>query len=321
MKLVELLRQTEQLGGDELWLQAGRKPLVRSPGGVSEIDGERCSASHISACLQQVLPDQDPGSDWYGDVPIPGLGLFRLELQRQAGQPALHLRRVQRSLERSWEELHLPGVLLDQLELPAGLLLLSSPRGGGLTTLVAALLRQLSQTQGQPRPVTSLEDGVELVCSEGVHPIAQREWPGDFRDWRKAVASAARWGGILFLPLEPNLEAALQAAEEGLLVIGYLHAAHSLNALDRLRHRDHAWQRRLANAVQGSYFQVLTQGRDGLLPLGEFLPREACRTALGREESLAYPDWLAGRAGAWSIYDSLNEWAELGALPEPATTT
>jgi len=322
LSLLELLKLAVQEKADELLLASGQVPAVRTAQGLRLLEQARLSEKDLSAHLREAqgwqMPTLDADTDgWQGLLGVPGVGRCSLTWQRQGGQQLACWKILQTRLEQPLERWNLPSVIAEIGQLSHGFVLMSGPRRSGLSTTLACLLEHLRH---RGRVVTSLESPIEFLLGHGPSLVCQREWPSDFQDWHQAVQQAIEVSDTLLLPLGDARLArlAVEAAESGLLVVAHLPATHGLNSLDRLTTllEQPIWIRRLVEVLRGCYSQRLVPGKEGLLPVSEFMPAEVCRQALWTQEERPYPYWLDGREGTWSLMVSLQEWLDQGKIEE-----
>lgn len=301
MELLDLLREAHRQGASEVHLQVGQGPTRVVAGELQVQPGPRLTREAWSALLRQAvawgLNLEHPGENRLG---VPGVGPCRSWLlPGQSFSLVLPLPATELSLEK----LHLPEVLAELAGLPQGLVLLAGPRRSGLSTTLAAMVDGIRTGPGR-----------SLAClgPDQPYPVAPASglvWQVETDPWLPLVAQAQSWCEVLTLPLADaqTAEAALQAAESGLLVLAEMRAQNAPNALDRL----HGWlsrsSRRLLEQLRGVYAQQLIPRAEGRVPISEFLPEPVLRSFLGVERK-PYPECMARVKGGWSFEESLRDW-------------
>ena len=294
--LLELLKEAVSKDS-QLHLCVGQPPAFIRLGKVEFWAGPKLSREALSGLLEQ-------GCDWalpregQSAVGIPGLGRCQVHVHR----PWVLFRPLPADLPADWEKLNLPPVLAELMQLSQGLLLLGGQRGSGLSTTLAFLLESLRL--GPPRRILSVGPGLPYVQGHG-HGLL-----GACAELTDSLLDTC---DVVLLPVTDSVtaQAAIQAAEEGRLVIGVLRAAHVPNLLDRLLCwlPTGPWSQRLADVVRAAYCQRLLVAAEGPLPISEFVSSEVCRRLLGNPARV-YPDCLEGQAGCWSLLHSLQDWLD-----------
>ena len=165
----------------------------------------------------------------------PGLGRFRAAVFHQRGYPAMVLRYITAETPRL-EELNLPPVLADLAMMKRGLVLMVGATGSGKSTTLAAMVnhRNLSSSEH----ILTIEDPIEFLHANKKSIINQREVGLDTRSFARALRVAMRAAPDVILIGEirdrETMEAAINLAGTGHLVLSTLHANNSAETLDRI---------------------------------------------------------------------------------------
>ena len=174
---------------------------------------------------------------------------FELELSFFCGSPRSHanfckqqgtlsfsLRHVPQHLP-TMDQLELPETLLDLVRSPRGLLLVTGAAGQGKNTTACALLQFLNETM--PLRVVTVEDPIEFIFEENRCQFEQCEVGVDTESFANGIRNGVRqYPEVIFigeLRDPPSIQAAMQAAETGHLVIATRHADSAPQAIDRIR--------------------------------------------------------------------------------------
>jgi len=127
-------------------------------------------------------------------------------------------------------------ILRPLTKLKSGLVLVTGYVGSGKTTTLAALINELAAAG--PKHIITLEDPVEYIYDVPGSLFSQREWGRDFFSFPQAISSALRQMPDALLVGEirdrATVEAALLAAETGLLVLGTLHTPSAVETARRV---------------------------------------------------------------------------------------
>lgn len=133
-------------------------------------------------------------------------------------------------------ELQLPSVLSGLIQRKQGLILVTGPTGSGKSTTLAAMINEVNQTMS--RHIVTVEDPIEYVFEPVRSLITQCEIGRHVHDFAAAVRAALRADPDIILVGEirdqETLQAAMQAAQTGHLVLGTLHARNAVGTIERL---------------------------------------------------------------------------------------
>ena len=200
---------------------------------------------------------------------------FRVNISNSFDIPVYTLRLIKNTLP-TFEELGVPDIVRRMTYQPQGLILVTGKTNSGKTTTLNALINEINETQN--RKIMTLENPVEfrhhskkslivqkevgrgqdsLTCSDGVKNSLREDCDilviGEIRD-------------------KITMEAAIEMAESGHLVIGTLHTKSCAETIDRMINfyevRDQASIKYLLSALLKLVVsQRLLKGKDGKLVL------------------------------------------------------
>src|SRR5207249_6803576 len=123
------------------------------------------------------------------DLTVPGVGRFRANGFRQRGGISMVFRKL-RMGGPAFEELGLPPVVQKLADEARGLVLVTEPTGSGKTTTLAAMIENINRTR--PLHVVTIEDPIEVLHSDKVAWVNQREVGQDSRSFLTALRAALR---------------------------------------------------------------------------------------------------------------------------------
>ncbi len=229
-------------GASDLFLNPEEVPIAQTQGRFAPWEDLGATPlTEIEGLMKELAPKkaQDAfagGSDIEFAVDHPKRQCrLRVNLLHGSAGPALTLRLLPRNVPDA-QSLGLRDEVFRLANLNRGLVLLTGPMASGRSSTLACLLAQV-RAQREVFMIT-LEDAIEYALPEGPGLARQREIGRDGEKQARAIRAALRqrpdllavdeWGG------GPGLEALLEAACEGPLVLLVLRAPSALDALRRI---------------------------------------------------------------------------------------
>lgn len=165
----------------------------------------------------------------------PGLGRFRVNVFHQRGNVAMVLRYITNEMP-TLDELQMPEQLKDLIMLRRGLILMVGATGCGKSTTLAAMVNHRNENTSSH--IITIEDPIEFLHPNKKSIVNQREVGLDTRSYGAALKSAMRAAPDVIQIGEvrdrESMQAALDMAGTGHLVVGTLHANNASETLDRI---------------------------------------------------------------------------------------
>jgi len=241
MELSDLLRMSVEAKASDLHLSPTLPPLVRINGDLSPLPDQPVNDAEA---LKQIvygsmLPEQIKQfeQEWELDyaIAIPGLASFRVNAFRMNNGIAAVFRVIPDKIP-SLDELGLPPVFKQLLDLPNGLILVTGPTGSGKSTTLAAMVDYVNEHQQEH--IITVEDPIEFTHKSKKCLVNQRQVHRDTHDFASALRSALREDPDVILVGEmrdlETIRLALTAAETGHLVMGTLHTSSAPRTINRI---------------------------------------------------------------------------------------
>ncbi|MDX1500043.1 MAG: PilT/PilU family type 4a pilus ATPase [Woeseiaceae bacterium] len=165
----------------------------------------------------------------------PGLGRFRVNVFHQRSNVAMVLRYITSELP-TLDELSMPPQLKDLIMLRRGLILMVGATGCGKSTTLAAMINHRNENTSSH--IITIEDPIEFLHPNKKSIVNQREVGLDTKSYGRALKSAMRAAPDVIQIGEvrdtESMQAALDMAGTGHLVVGTLHSNNASEALDRI---------------------------------------------------------------------------------------
>jgi twitching motility protein PilT len=166
---------------------------------------------------------------------ISGVARFRVNIFKQRGSCAVVMRVIPDKIP-GFQDLHLPAVLAELVELRNGIVLVTGPTGSGKSSTLAAVLDKMNEEKAYH--ILTIEDPIEFLHRHKKSTIHQRELHTDTPSFALALRAALRQAPKVILVGEmrdrETIEIALEAAETGHLVLSTLHTIDAAKTVERI---------------------------------------------------------------------------------------
>ncbi len=270
------LVQLVELGGSDLCVKAGNRPLIRIDGELRWLDANEpeLGPEDTMEALHSVLPDArlqefETLHEIDFAYTIPNFGRFRVNGYLQRGAVSMVFRVVPNSI-RTLEQLGLPDVIRGLAEEKRGVILVTGTTGCGKSTTLAAMIEHINDTAF--KHIVTIEDPIEYLHSDRRCAIDQRELGSDTDSFEVALRRVLRQDPDVILigemRDETTVRTALAAAETGHLVLSTVHAMDAPETISRILDffppAQHQQARAmLAGTIRGIISQRLVPRADG----------------------------------------------------------
>ena len=209
--------------------------------------------------------------DWELDFAVsePGLGRFRVNVFMQRGNPAMVMRYITADMPRM-DALGLPEIVTELVLLKRGLILMVGATGSGKSTTLAAMINYRNENSSDH--IVTIEDPIEFLHTNKRSIVNQREVGLDTKSYARALRGVVRAAPDVILIGEirdkDGMEAAINLAGTGHLVLATMHANNCAESLDRIinmfpREQHNQIFLDLSQYLRSIMAQRLVMGKDG----------------------------------------------------------
>ena len=240
MDIKQLLELTARREASDLHLLVGYPPIIRIDGVLAPIQSEPpLTGETIEALIFSMLTSEQKDlflANKETDFSYAyGSSRFRGNIYFEKAYMAAALRYLPQKI-RTIEELTLPKIYHQFVNLRQGFILVTGPTGHGKSTTLAAVLNEINLNRKVH--IVTIEDPIEYVYPTGRSIISQREMHTDTHSWNVALRSVLREDPDVVLIGEmrdyETIAAALTIAETGHLVFATLHTNSASQTIDRI---------------------------------------------------------------------------------------
>lgn len=162
---------------------------------------------------------------------------FRVNISLTNEIPLFTMRLIKNELPK-YEDLGIPDIVRRMTRQPQGLILVTGKTNSGKTTTLNALVNDINETQN--KKILSLENPIEFKHKSKKSIIVQKEIGrgGDILSFSDGVKNSLREDCDIVIIGEirdkKTMDAAIETAESGHLVIGTLHTKSCAETIDRM---------------------------------------------------------------------------------------
>ncbi len=317
-----LLRELWEREATDLLITAGAPPLVRIDGSLNPVGDERkLSADETTRLVTTVLGsalserlererEVDFSFQWGEDA------RFRANAFHQRGSISMALRLIPFRIP-TFDELRLPAIVDQLVELPQGLVLVTGPTGSGKSTTIASMIDAINERRACH--IITIEDPIEYVHHHRNSAVNQREIGTDTQSFARALRSVLREDPDVLLVGEmrdtETIQAALTVAETGHLVFATLHTNDAAQTIDRIVDVfDSEKQSQIRVQLAGSLQAILSQrlvpkiGGGRVAAFEVLIASHAVRNVIrdGRTAQLRNLITTGAQQGMFTIEDALS---------------
>lgn len=238
--LDSLLVELHRRGGSDLHLKPLSPPRIRVNGTLEALAIEGMSPEQIGAIARAAMSPEmwetfrgrrEADFAYRKD----GLGRFRVNAFVQRGTISMVFRAVSTEPPTT-ATLGLPDTLNAIADHKRGLILVTGPTGSGKSSTLAAMVDHINSTRSDH--IITIEDPIEVLHRDKRSIVNQREVGMDTADFSVAMRAAMRQDPDVILVGEmrdmETVNAAIQAAETGHLVLSTLHTIGAAETVVRI---------------------------------------------------------------------------------------
>ena len=271
-KLEDLAKNNKKIS--DFHIRTGSPLAYRQTGEIVKVKDVMVTSQDLQDlltmnCNEKELKKFETGHELDTAVMLSGLR-FRANFYKTIKGTAAVLRRVE-SIIPEMEQLDLPPVLYDVVDMHKGLVLVTGPTGSGKTTTIASIINEINKTR--KANIITVEDPVEFIHKDNLSIVSQREVGKQTESFSNSLRAALREDpDVIFVGELRDLETislAMTAAETGHLVFGTLHTSGAPETINRIidvfpPEQQSQIKAQISNSVKMVVTQRLIKTKDGL---------------------------------------------------------
>ncbi|MFA6394268.1 MAG: PilT/PilU family type 4a pilus ATPase [Patescibacteria group bacterium] len=240
MTLKEIFKIAAEKKASDVHLVVNQAPIFRVDGKLKESAGKKISRKEMADLIFPILTNEQKNlfiANKELDIGIENDNgtRFRVNVYLEKDNIALVARIIRQEIP-TLEELKMPEVVKELLDLKQGLILIVGPTGCGKSTSLAAMVGYLNNKY--PYKIVTLEDPIEYVFSPVKSVIVQRQLGTDMLNFSEGLKHALRQDPNVIMVGEmrdlESIATTITLAETGHLVLATLHTFDAAQTINRI---------------------------------------------------------------------------------------
>ncbi len=240
MKIESYLHFMASKGASDLFFTTGAPPCIKVQGEVVPVSEAPLKPGVVRRVAYELMNAEqraefEANLEMNVGVSIPDVGRFRCNIYMQRGEVSMVIRYISSRIP-PLDSLHLPEVLKDMIMYKNGLVLVVGATGTGKSTTLASMIDY--RNARKTGHILTIEDPIEFTFTHKKSIVGQREVGIDTLNYQNALREAMREAPDVIMIGEirdaETMQAALNFADTGHLVLSTLHAVNANQALDRI---------------------------------------------------------------------------------------
>lgn len=287
MIIANLLDNINQVGITDIFITDGATPFMRVNNTIIPIKHPPIPYNSVTEFREAILPAIS--ARHYKKFKSADISYitknsnkrYRINFFSSQNGDSMACRPIKDASTLSLEELHLPSYINDLALMNRGIIIVCGATGSGKSTTMATMINHISKNCR--KHILTLEDPIEFVYKNNSSLITQRELGINTPSWAGALRDAMRENPDCIVIGEmrdlDTIQAAINAALTGHLVITTVHTGNTILAIERIINLFPSDQRNhvaedFAEAFLGIIGQRLLPlaNEPGLIPAIEYLP-------------------------------------------------
>ena len=241
MTLKELLSIAVESNASDLHIAVGKPPILRINGELMPIKDKPVIGPDLARKMIQMMLPKEKFAKFQNDRELDisyqasEAYRFRVNLHYERGNMGL-VARVIPSEPPTMEDIYMPQVVYNLLDLKQGLILVTGPTGCGKSTSMAAMIEYINANQ--KAHIVTLEDPIEFIFHSKKSILKQRQLGTDMKTFSSALKHVVRQDPNVVMVGEmrdlETIATTITIAETGHLVIATLHTLSAAQTIDRI---------------------------------------------------------------------------------------
>uniref|UniRef100_A0A7V0Z6T2 Type IV pilus twitching motility protein PilT n=1 Tax=candidate division WOR-3 bacterium TaxID=2052148 RepID=A0A7V0Z6T2_UNCW3 len=235
-EIKQLLKYTVESKASDLHLSAGSPIMVRIYGSMKKLNENEANPEFIQKLVYDILNEEQKAilkkeKEIDFSLHIPELGRFRVNIFHQRQGLGVVFRVIPQKIP-GMEELGLPKVIQELIDLDYGPILVTGPTGSGKSTTLAAMIDYINTNKDGH--IITIEDPIEFMHKSKKCVVNQREVGSDTTSFSRALREDPDYILVGEMRDLETISLARTAAETGHLVFATLHTSSASKTITRV---------------------------------------------------------------------------------------
>lgn len=235
-----MFKLAAQKGASDLHMVVGLPPLLRIDGDLNYIEGEKEATEKDMEEIVDELADEEEKKRFFTTKELDlgaeiGNFRYRINLHFEKNNIGIVARVIPDKMP-SLDEIGIPKIIYNLLDLKQGLILLTGPTGCGKSTTLAAMIDYINSTR--LCNIITFEDPIEFLFKPKKSVIIQRQLGTDMLSFASGLKHALRQDPNVIMVGEmrdlDTIATTITLAETGHLVLATLHTYNAAQTIDRI---------------------------------------------------------------------------------------
>lgn len=241
MNIANLFKEAVKQNASDVHIVVGMPPVYRIDGklipqnknGIVDNKSAENMIFGLMSEKQKTVFDETKELDLSYD--INNLARFRINVHQEKNNIGL-VARVIPTTAPSMEDLAMPPIVYELINLKQGLILITGPTGSGKSTTLASIVNNINDNRSEH--IVTLEDPIEFIFKSNKSIIKQRQLHTDMINFNNALVHVLRQDPNVIMVGEmrdlETIATTITLAETGHLVFATLHTHNSAQTIDRI---------------------------------------------------------------------------------------
>lgn len=241
MTIKTLFNEASTKGASDLHLLVGVPPVLRIDGFLVEVEGAKdLSSKEVEQMVLSILSEEQKSAflekkDLDFSYSLDDNTRYRVNVHFEKGNMGL-VARVINEVIPSLDEIAMPEIATNLLNIKQGLILVTGPTGCGKSTSLAAMINYINSSRTSS--IVTLEDPIEYLFKPDKSIIIQRQLGSDMAAFGKGLKHVLRQDPDVVMVGEmrdlETISTTITLAETGHLVLATLHTYSAAQTIDRI---------------------------------------------------------------------------------------
>ena len=240
MTIKELFTIAVEKKASDLHLVAGLQPALRIDGDLVYIEDKKTISAKEMEVLVYSMLDAEKKERFLNEKELDisysvDNYRYRVNLHFEKGNMGIVARVINEKIN-NLDELGMPKIIYDLLDLKQGLILLTGPTGCGKSTTLASMIEYINTNRFCN--IITLEDPIECIFKSQKSIIIQRQLGSDMLSFSEGLKHALRQDPNVIMVGEmrdlETIATTITLAETGHLVLATLHTYNASQTIDRI---------------------------------------------------------------------------------------